>query len=112
MRHQKKKTLKLSSSVQKKANVVRNLLTSLVTYGKMTTTPQKARVLKAQADSFFASLVKMYHKYDEQTARRESLRLVKKTLYTEMAGKKVLGEWLPRYLEEKRMSGFVLDNKL
>jgi len=112
MRHKKKRTLELSTGVQRKDNVIRNLLTSFITYGKMVTTPKKAKVLKAQADSFFARLVKLATKYDEKSSKRELDRFVKSILYTDVAGKRAVNELLPRYLEEKRTTGFVTDNKL
>ena len=112
MRHKKKRTLELSTGVQRKDNVIRTLLTNLITHGEMITTPKRAKVLKAQADSFFARLVKLSMKYDEADARRESIRIVKSVLYTEVAGKRAIDEFLPRYLEEKRTTGFVTDNKL
>ena len=112
MRHKKKRTLELSTGVQRKDNVIRNLLTSFITHGKMVTTPKKAKVLKAQADSFFARLVKLATKYDEKSSKRELDRFVKSILYTDVAGKRAVNELLPRYLEEKRITGFVTDNKL
>lgn len=112
MRHKKKRTLELSTGVQRKDNVIRTLLTNFITHGEMITTPKRAKVLKAQADGFFARLVKISTKYDKAQAKRESIRIVKDILYTDVAGKKVIYEFLPRYLEEKRTTGFVTDHKL
>ena len=112
MRHKKKRTLELSTGVQRKDNVIRTLLTNFITHGEMITTIKRAKVLKAQADSFFARLVKLSTKYDEAGAKREAIRIVKDTLYTERAGKRAVNEFLPKYLEEKRTTGFVTDNKL
>jgi ribosomal protein L17 len=57
MRHKKKRILELSTGVQKKQNVIRNLLTSLVGSGQMVTTIKRSKVLKSTADKFFARLV-------------------------------------------------------
>lgn len=112
MRHKKKRTLELSTGVQRKDNVVRNMLTNLVINGKMITTPKRAKVLKAEADSLFARLVKISKKYDEKGAKRETDRVVKSILYSDEAGKRAIGEFLPRYIDEKRETGFVTDYKL
>lgn len=62
-------------------------LTSLVKNGKITTTPKRAKVLKAYADSFFSSLLSLYEKGDEAYAQREAIRIVKATIYGEEDGK-------------------------
>lgn len=112
MRHKKKRTLQLHTGVQKKSNVIRNLLTSLVLHGKMITTKARARALKAEADSLFARLVAFSTKYDEAWAKRESDRLVKNILYTKQAWCKAVQDILPKYIQESRSSGFVISAKL
>ncbi len=112
MRHRQKRTLELSTGVQKKNLVLRTMLTNLVTHGKMTTTPKRAKVLKAEADSFFSKLLRTYKKFDdEKVSKREVIRIVKSVILTEEAGKKVVTELLPRYLDENKGS-FVADYKM
>jgi ribosomal protein L17 len=62
---------------------LRNFLTSLVAHGQMVTTQKKAQVIKSTANSFFSRLVRMYATRDAADARRESIRLIKATIYTE-----------------------------
>jgi len=75
------------------------LLTNLVKNGKTTTTPKRAKVLKAEADTFFANLVRMSKKLEEKDARRECIRYIKSQIYGEPEGKKVLNVLLPKYME-------------
>ena len=112
MRHKKNRLLELSTGIQKKQNVIRNLLTSLVLHGEVKTTIKRAKVLKANADSFFARLVSLQDKYDEAGAKREADRMVKSILYTEKAGKKAVTELLPKYISEGKRTGFVMDAKM
>lgn len=113
MRHRYKKTTDLVTGIKKKDIVVRELLTSLVKYGKVTISPKRAKVLKAEADSFFAKLVATHNKFAEaKDAQRECGKIIKSTIYGEAEGKKVLNELLPRYAKEKKVSGFVADYKV
>lgn len=112
MRHQFNRLLELRTGAQKQSNVVRNLLTSLVTHGTITTTPKRAKVLKSQADSFFAGIVALYTTKDATVAKREAMRMTKSTLFTDVAGKKVLNDLVPLWLQNKKQTGFVMDVKL
>lgn len=87
-------------------------LTSLVRSGKITTTPKRAKVLKAYADSFFSTLVSLYDQGDEKVAKREAIKLVKATIYGETDGKKVIDTLLPKYLSEGKKSGFITSYKM
>lgn len=112
MRHRKKKIIQLSTGVQKRSNVVRNLLTSLVVHGQVVTTEKRAKVLKATADKFFSRLMRSYQLYtNEADATRENIRFVKATIYGEGAGKKVMNERLPKYKSAGNGS-FVADYKI
>ena len=111
MRHRHKKSVRLETGTQKRGVVTRNLLTSLVKYGQITTTPAKARVLKAEANRFFSSLVKRCKNLSEADALRENIRQVKATIYGEIEGKKVVQEILPAYVADKKQS-FVADYKV
>jgi len=111
MRHRHKKT-KFRLGTQKKDLVVRSLLTNLVRYGAIKTTSRKAFVLKAEADSFFATLVKYSKTKAANDAKREIVRLVKRRIFTEEEGKKVVNELLPMMLESGKTSGFISNYKL
>ena len=105
MRHRINKLKQLNTGAKKKDVFIRNLLTSLVKGGKVTTTPKRAKVLKAEADSFFSKLVKTYNRYNEENAsRRECIRIIKATIYGEDEGKKVMNELLPKYIADKNQS--------
>lgn len=87
-------------------------MTNLVKNGKTTTTPKRAKVLKAEVDSFFARLVKITKTLDEKSARRECIRFIKSEIYGEAEGKKVLNVLLPKYIADGATSSFVADYKL
>lgn len=113
MRHQFKKTRKINVWAQRSEIVVRNMLTSLVISWQIVTTVSKARVVKAQADKFFWRLVSLFDKYENLAdVRREAIRILKSTLYTEEAWKKVLSELLPKYKELNKSYWFISDYKL
>lgn len=113
MRHRYNKLKSLSTWMVKKENVVRNLLTSLITSGHIVTTTKRAQVLKSEIDRLFSQLLSIVARFEDKAdARRESIRVVKSVLYTELSGKKVIDELLPKYIEEGRKSWFVQDYKL
>ena len=113
MRHRQKRLLTISTGAKKKGVFIRWLLTSLVRYGSITTTPKRAKVLKAEADSFFSKLVGQFDKYsDEKDAHRECIRIVQSQIFGEAEGKKVIQEILPKYRDTKKTSWFVEDYKV
>lgn len=114
MRHQRNKMLDMRlGEYQTRSNVIRTMLTNLVREGHMTTTSKKAKVIKSEADSFFARLVSMTDRYaDEKDAKREAIRYVKSTIFGEAEGKKVINEILPRLRQEGKKSGFIASYKL
>ena len=112
MRHQQNKLLQLNTGAKSKTVFMRMQLSSLIRAGKLTTTPKRAKVLKAFTDSFFSTLLSFDAKYDEKGALREAIRYVKSVVYGEAEGKKVIGTLLPKYREEKRTSGFTTSYKL
>jgi len=81
MRHQNNKLIQLSTGNKKRSLFVRTLLTNLVKNGAVTTTPKRAKVLKAEADSFFSNLVRIDSKYEEKDAKRECINMIKSTIY-------------------------------
>lgn len=113
MRHKHKRVLEMNTGIVKTTSVLRNMLTSLIESGKIETTGKKSRVLKAFADSFFSRLVRIYGaNSDAANAKRQAISYIKSMLYTESAGKKVINEILPKYLEEGKKSGFVSNYKM
>jgi ribosomal protein L17 len=112
MRHKKNRLLELETGPKTRKVFVRQLLTNLVKNGKTTTTPKRAKVLKSEADAFFANLVRLNKKLEEKDARRECIRYIKARIYGEPEGKKVLNVLLPKYLEAGSTTSFVADYKL
>jgi ribosomal protein L17 len=96
MRHSFNRHLELETGVKKRSIFIRNLLTSLVKSGKVVTTVKRAKVLKAEADSFFAKLVQLASSEDQSYGRREAIRLIKATIYGEQEGKKLINELIPQ----------------
>jgi len=88
------------------------MITNLVTHGQIVTTSKRAKVLKAEADKLLSKLVRYAHKYDEKDAKREAGRVVKSIIFTDVAGKKLVNDLLPKYLDEERKTGFVITMKL
>lgn len=86
-------------------------MTSLVTHGQIVTTPKRAAVLKSWADSFFSQMVRFWSRYEEADATRQAIRLAKKTLFTDVAGKKAVSELTPKYKQSGKKSGFVANYK-
>lgn len=112
MRHRINKLKELNTGAKKKSVFLRNMLTSLVKFWKVTTTPKRAKVLKAEADAFFSKLVNTYNRYDQELdSKRECINLVKSTIFGEVEWKKVIAEILPKYVSEKR-SSYVVSYKL
>ena len=112
MRHQNSKMLELSTGDVKTSIFVRQLLTNLVRTGKVTTTSKRAKILKSEANAFFARLVRLHKTLEPKDAKRECIRFVKSVIYGEAEGKKVLATWLPKYLAEGAKSSYVVDYKL
>ncbi|MBU0626422.1 hypothetical protein KKH82_03210 [Patescibacteria group bacterium] len=103
----------LKTGPKKKSIFIRQLLTNLVRNGKVVTTPKRAKVLKAEADSFFSKLLEIAARYPEaKDVRRESVRYVSSRIFGEEDGKKVLATLLPKIQEEGRKTGFVAAYKV
>ena len=112
MRHQQNKLLELNTGAKSKWVFIRMQLSSLIRAWKITTTPKRAKVLKAFTDGFFSRLLSFDAKYDEKAAKREAIKYVKSVVYGEEEWKKVIETLLPKYREEKRASGFTTSYKL
>lgn len=112
MRHRTKRAIKLTTH-QTKSNVVRNLLTSLITHGSIKTTVAKARTLKRESEKMLHSLVSLFDKYeDDKDVRREAIRIAKNLMFSPEAGKKLVNDILPKYKESGKTTWFVQDFKL
>lgn len=112
MRHQKNRLLELHTWAQKKSIFIRQLLTNLIKDGKVTTTSKRAKVLKAEADSFFSKLMEITARNKEANdAKREVIRYVKSVIFSEAEGRKIVNTLLPKYVEAKAKS-FVSDYKV
>ena len=112
MRHQFKRTYEINTGDKKQSIFVKQLLSSLVRSGHVTTTPKRAMVLKATADKFFSRLVSKYKSYENPAdGRRECIRVVKATILGEAEGKKVVDVLLPHYLATPKQS-YIADYKL
>jgi large subunit ribosomal protein L17 len=112
MRHKNNRVTKLAPGAQKYSLLMRNLLTSLVTSGKVVTTQKRAKALCAEADSFFARLVRWSADADQAAGQRVVIATLKQTLFTEDAGKKVINELLPAWTQANKVSGFAQGLKL
>jgi ribosomal protein L17 len=112
MRHHSDKLIQLATGqYQTRSNVLRTMLTNLVTSGYIVTTPKRAKVLKAYADHFFARLVKLHAERPEDAAR-EGIRYVKSIIWTKDAGQKVIADLVPAYIGQSRTSGYIANYKL
>jgi ribosomal protein L17 len=90
MRHQKKRLLKIDTWVKTRAVYLRVLLTNLVKQWKLTTTQKRAKVVKAEIDSFFSKLLEITARFENPNdARRECIRYITSIIYGD-EGKKVL----------------------
>lgn len=95
MRHLKK-LKKLGLVKDHRVSLVRNLVTSLVLNGYLTTTPGRAKVLASRFGRMM-TIVKRKEK-------REAIRMLSQYVMTQAASKKVIEELKAKY--EGRASGF------
>ncbi len=112
MRHKKNKLLELRTWEKNRSIFVRQLLTNLIKNGKVTTTEKRAKVLKSEANAFFSRLVRLSKTLEAKDAKRECDRYIKSLVYWENEGKKVMSEYLPRYLAEWAKTSYVTNYKL
>ncbi len=107
MRHRKKRVSELNVGVQKTQNVIRNLITSLIKEWRITTTLKRGKVLASEMDKFIADLVRVSDMFEsEKDIQREVIRRVKKVVFSEAEGKKVVRELFPKIKESGKRSGF------
>lgn len=82
----------LRSQADYRSTLLRNQLTSLVLFEAITTTRAKAKQLISFVDAFFNSV---------KPADLNAKKLAHRTLFDELAVKKVFEELLPRYAENE-----------
>lgn len=90
-------------------HLLRSMLTSLIKYGRITTTSKKAAAVKAYADNFFSRLVGYANQKD---GTRNAIAYIKSVVYTEDEGKKALNELTPKFVESNIISWFTRSFKL
>lgn len=112
MRHKKKRATQLAPWPQKRSLMIRNLITSLVIHGTITTTSKRAQALQAEADAFFSRLTRCYDKYEESDVRREIIRRIKDVVMTDEAWIKLIEIFIPKRNTEGKRFGYVQSLKL
>ncbi len=113
MRHRYNRLLEFNSGIQKKDNVLRNMLTSLLREKRITTTPKKAKVVKHEADKLFARLVRTSKKYkEEDVSKREVKRILDSIIYDKNVVTEIMNDKLSTYLESWKVSWFVKNYKV
>lgn len=111
MRHKKNNLSEMHLDAQKMSLVMRNMLTSLVLHGHISTTEKKAKIIASWANKFFSRLVRTIESNAENDSLRENIRYVKSVLFTQDAWKKVISELLPRF-QSLKTSSYVASYKL
>lgn len=111
MRHKYKKVSEIQTGNQTRSNVIRNFLTSIVKHGSITTTPKRAKVIVAEVNHFFSHLLQLVSKSDATTAKREMIRFLEHTLWTDEEGKKVMSDYIIRYKDQPNKTNFVTTYK-
>jgi len=113
MRHHYNRLLELSTGVQKKSNVLRNLITSLLKEKRITTTPKRAKVLKYEIEKLFAKLVRTYNRYEnKEDAKREVKRILTAIVYDKATIDEIIDSKLLPYIKENRVSWFARNYKV
>lgn len=107
MRKRYNRLLELNTGIQKKSNVLRNLITSFLENKRITTTPKRAKVLRFEMDKLLSKLVRTYNRYEnKEDSLREVKRILTKTLYKKELINDVVDNKILTYVEEGRVSWF------
>jgi len=105
MRHRYNRLLELNTGIQKKDNVLRNMITSLLVEKRITTTPKRAKVVKYEVEKLFSKLVKTYKRYSEKdVSKREVKRILDSILYNKDVVDEMINERLLNYIENGKVS--------
>jgi len=107
MRKRYNRLLELNTGIQKKSNVLRNLITSFLEYKRITTTPKRAKVLRFEIEKLLSKLVRTYNRYDNKDdSIREVKRILNKILYKNELIDEIIEKKLLSYIEEGKVSWF------
>jgi len=107
MRKRYNRLLELNTGIQKKSNVLRNLITSFLEHKRITTTPKRAKVLRFEMDKLLSKLVKTYNRYDNKDeSLREVKRILTKNVYKDELINDIVNNKILAYVEEGRVSWF------
>ena len=113
MRHRYNRLLELNTGIQKKDNVLRNMITSLLVEKRITTTPKRAKVVKHEVEKLFSKLVKTYKRYSEKdVSKREVKKILDGILYNKDVVDEIINERLLNYIENGKVSWFVRNYKV
>ncbi len=113
MRHRYNRLLELNTGIQKKDNVLRNMITSLLVEKRITTTPKRAKVVKHEVEKLFSKLVKTYKRYSEKdVSKREVKKILDSILYNKDVVDEIINERLLNYIENGKVSWFVRNYKV
>lgn len=113
MRHRYNRLLELDTGIQKKDNVLRNMITSLLVEKKITTTPKRAKVVKHEVEKLFSRLVRTYKRYsEEEVSKREVKRALISVVYNKDIIDEILNERLVKYIADGKVSWFVRNYKV
>jgi ribosomal protein L17 len=105
MRKRYNRLLELNTGIQKKSNVLRNLITSFLEHKRITTTPKRAKVLRFEMDKLLSKLVKTYNRYDNKDeSLREVKRILTKNVYKDELINDIVNNKILAYVEEGRVS--------
>jgi len=107
MRKRYNRLLELNTGIQKKTNVLRNLITSFLEHKRITTTPKRAKVLRFEIDKLLSKLIRTYNRYDnKEESIREVKRVLIKVLYKDELISDIIDNKLLTYIEEWNVSWF------
>jgi len=107
MRKRYNRLLELNTGIQKKSNVLRNLITSFLEHKRITTTPKRAKVLRFEMDKLLSKLVRTYNRYDnKEESLREVKRILTKIVYKDNLINDIVDNKILTYVEENRVSWF------
>lgn len=107
MRKRYNRLLELNTGIQKKSNVLRNLITSFLEHKRITTTPKRAKVLRFEMDKLLSKLVRTYNRYEnKEDSLREVKRILTKVLYKDELISDIVENKILAYVEENRVSWF------
>ncbi len=107
MRKRYNRLLELNTGIQKKSNVLRNLITSLLEHKRITTTPKRAKVLRFEIEKLLSKLVRTYNRYDnKEDSLREVRRILSQIVYKKELIDNIIDNKILTYIENNKVSWF------